>query len=115
MLKYGRKIILLELLLPFGIMVGMMYFLLIRPQKQQQEKVQNMLDNLEVGDSVVTIGGLHGIIDEIDTVEGVVVLNSEGIYLVFERRSIARVVSKGTEIDSVTEEPEVIDSEDIEE
>lgn len=96
-------------------MVGMMYFLLIRPQKQQQTKVQNMLDSLEVGDNVVTIGGLHGIIDEIDTEEGVVVLNSEGIYLVFERRSIARVVSKGTGMDSITDDSEVIDSDETEE
>lgn len=96
-------------------MIGMMYFLLIRPQKQQQTKVQNMLDSLEVGDNIVTIGGLHGIIDEIDTEEGTVVLNCEGIYLVFERRSIARVVSKGTEMDSITEESEVIDSDETEE
>lgn len=96
-------------------MIGMMYFLLIRPQKQQQEKVQSMLDSLAVGDSIVTIGGLHGIIDEIDTEEGTVVLNCEGIYLVFERRSIARVVSKGTEMDAITEESEVIDSDETEE
>lgn len=91
-------------------MIGMMYFLLIRPQKQQQEKVQSMLDSLEVGDSVVTIGGMHGVIDEIVTNEGTVVLDCEGIYLTFERRSIARVVNKGTEMVSTTEDLDVEES-----
>lgn len=91
-------------LLPFILMFGVMYFLLIRPQKKQQEKVQNMLDSLAVGDSVVTIGGLHGIIDEINDQTKTVVLDCEGIYLTFERRAIARVLSKGT--DTVGAEPE---------
>lgn len=91
-------------LLPFILMFGVMYFLLIRPQKKQQEKVQNMLDSLAVGDSVVTIGGLHGIIDEINDQTKTVVLDCEGIYLTFERRAIARVLSKGT--DTVAAEPE---------
>lgn len=95
------------MILPFGIMIGMMYFLLIRPQKQQQEKVQSMLDSLEVGDSIVTIGGMHGVIDEIDTGLGTVVLDCEGIYLTFERRSIARVVTKGTEVVSTTDDVQV--------
>ena len=38
-------------------MFAVMYFLLIRPQKKQQEQVKNMLDSLAEGDSVVTIGG----------------------------------------------------------
>lgn len=103
------------MILPFGIMIGMMYFLLIRPQKQQQEKVQNMLDSLEVGDSIVTIGGMHGVIDEIDTGLGTVVLDCEGIYLTFERRSIAKVVTKGTELVSTVDEVQVEEFDETEE
>lgn len=77
-----------------AITFGAMYFLLIRPQKKQQEQVRNMLDSLEEGDSVVTIGGLHGVVDEINDVNNTIVLDCEGIYLTFERRAIARVVSK---------------------
>ena len=104
----------LELVLPFGIMIGMMYFLLIRPQKKQQEKVQSMLDSLAVGANVVTIGGLHGVIDEIDTEEGTVVLDCEGIYLTFERRSIARVISEGTALVSPTDDIEESNSDETE-
>ncbi len=87
---------LLSPLLMFGIMFGIMYFLLIRPQKKQQEKVQNMLDSLAVGDSIVTIGGLHGIIDEINEEAKTVVLDCEGIYLTFERRAVSRITAKGS-------------------
>lgn len=88
---------LLSTLIMFGAMFGIMYFLLIRPQKKQQEKVQDMLANLQVGDSIVTIGGLHGIIDEINDAAKTVVLDCEGIYLTFERRAIARVVNKAAD------------------
>lgn len=89
----------------FGAMFGIMYFLLIRPQKKQQEEIQDMLSNLKVGDSIVTIGGLHGIIDEINEVAKTVVLDCEGIYLTFERRAVARVATKATDT-TTTAEPE---------
>lgn len=82
--------------LPFIIMLGIMYFLLVRPQQKQQKKTQAMLDSIQPGDSVITIGGLHGIVDEISADKKNVVLDCEGIYLTFERRAIARVSSKAT-------------------
>lgn len=94
----------LEFIISIAMMFGIMYFLLIRPQKKQQEKVQDMLSSLEPGDSIVTIGGLHGVIDEVNPEANTVVLDCEGIYLTFERRSIARVISKGTASVQTTEE-----------
>ena len=90
-----------------------MYFLLIRPQKKQQEKVQDMLANLEAGDSVVTIGGLHGVIDEINPEANTVVLDCEGIYLTFERRSVSRVTAKADDTLQTTEEVIVEEPEDF--
>lgn len=72
-----------------------MYFMMIRPQKKAQQKQQNMLDSVKRGDAVVTIGGLHGVIDEVRDAEKEVVLDCEGIFLTFERRAIARVISSG--------------------
>lgn len=48
------------ILLPFGLMALVMYFLLIRPQQQQRKKHQEMLSNLKKNDMVVTSGGLLG-------------------------------------------------------
>lgn len=104
---------LISALIPFIIMFAIMYFLLIRPQKKQQEKVQDMLSSLGVGDSVVTIGGLHGIIDEVNEEAKTVVLDCEGIYLTFERRAIARVVSKaGAETGTVAADAEDLGTND---
>ena len=42
------------------IMFGVMYFLMIRPQKKKEKAVKAMLDALKVGDRVCTIGGIYG-------------------------------------------------------
>ncbi|KAA9302481.1 preprotein translocase subunit YajC [Aerococcus sp. HMSC072A12] len=80
----------MSLLLYFIVFGGIMYFLMIRPQKKRQEKHRDMLSSMGVGDHAVTIGGLHGIIDEIDEVKNTITLDCEGVLLVFERSSIAR-------------------------
>ena len=61
------------LLLPLLLIVGF-YFLLIRPQRTKQRAQQALLSSLEVGDDVMTTGGIFGTIIEIDDEEGVVVV-----------------------------------------
>lgn len=41
-------------------MFALMYFLMIRPQKKRQKEEQQMRDNIQVGDEVITIGGICG-------------------------------------------------------
>lgn len=43
-----------------AVMFGAMYFLMIRPQKKRQEEMAKVRDNLKIGDTVVTIGGIRG-------------------------------------------------------
>ncbi len=45
---------------PILIMVLIFYFLLYRPQKNEQKRRRNMLDNLKKGNRVMTIGGIYG-------------------------------------------------------
>ncbi len=61
--------LLTSIILPFGAMAAIMYFLLIRPQQQQRKKHQDMLANLSKGDMVVTSGGLIGKIVKLDDKE----------------------------------------------
>lgn len=82
--------------LPFIIMMAIMYFLLIRPQKKQQQKKKDMLNSLQAGDHVITIGGLYGIVDEVNAANDTVVLDCEGVYLTFTRPAIARTLEAGT-------------------
>ena len=49
---------------------GLMYFLTIRPQKKKEEELKQMMETLEVGDSVLTTSGFYGTVIDIadDTV-----------------------------------------------
>lgn len=51
---------------PFAVLGLIFYFMLYRPNKQEQEKRKTLLDSLKVGDKVITIGGIYGTITKID-------------------------------------------------
>ena len=75
---------LLVSVLPFVLIMGVMYFFMIRPQQRQAQEKQQMLQALKKGDAIVTIGGLHGVVEE-------VVLDCEGIYLTYELSAVATI------------------------
>jgi preprotein translocase subunit YajC len=52
-------------LVPFALMFGVVYFLMIRPQQKKMKEVQSMLDNLKSGDEVFTVSGIIGKITQI--------------------------------------------------
>ena len=54
------------------VIFGVMYFLMIRPQKKEQKRLQAMLNSMEVGDSIVTTSGFYGVIIDM-TEEDVIV------------------------------------------
>lgn len=47
-------------LILMGVLLVVMYFFMIRPQKKQEKEIQNMRNNLQVGDEITTIGGIIG-------------------------------------------------------
>jgi preprotein translocase subunit YajC len=49
-------------LLPFLVILVIFYFILIRPGQTRQKKVQQMIDNLKVGDKIITNSGIYGTI-----------------------------------------------------
>lgn len=78
------------LLLPLLFLV-VLYMLLIRPQQRRQKEHQRQVSELQVGDDVVTIGGLHGRVTALtdDTMD---LLVTDDVVLRFARSSLARVV-----------------------
>ena len=75
-------------------MFVLFYFLLIRPQQKRQRNVQQMQGDLQKGDKIVTIGGLHGTVDALD--EGKIVIKcGDGSRLTYDRAAIRDVVEKG--------------------
>jgi preprotein translocase subunit YajC len=67
------------------------WFLLIRPQRQQQRKHADMLGQLKVGDEVITAGGIYGEVVQLDT-ERVMLEVDEDVRIAVARRAIASVV-----------------------
>jgi len=92
-------------------MFGFMYFLLIRPQRQQQRKHADLLSSLKPGDEVVTAGGIYGEVVQIDA-ERVMLEIDEDVRIAVARRAIASVVPP-EELDRLEpgEESETIDAE----
>jgi preprotein translocase subunit YajC len=78
---------LLFLYVPIGLIF---YFLVIRPQRQQQKKIKEMLANLKKNDEVITTSGIHGSVAIVKE-KTVVVRVDEGCRIEFDRESIAAV------------------------
>ncbi len=72
-------------------MFGFLYFLLIRPQRQQQRRHTELLSSLKPGDEVVTAGGIYGEVVELDA-ERVMLEIDEDVRIAVARRAIASVV-----------------------
>ncbi|MGG2055827.1 preprotein translocase subunit YajC [Lysinibacillus pakistanensis] len=79
--------------IPIVLMFVAMWFILIRPAKKRQQETQNMQSNLQRGDKVITIGGLHGVIDSIEDT-AVTLKISENVRVKFDRQAIGRVVNE---------------------
>jgi preprotein translocase subunit YajC len=47
-------------LLPFALVLAIFYFIILLPMKRKQQKVQEFVEGLKVGDKVITTGGIHG-------------------------------------------------------
>jgi preprotein translocase subunit YajC len=58
-------------LIPFALVLAIFYFIILLPMKRKQQKVQEFLNNLKVGDRVITTGGIHGQVTRLgdDTVQ----------------------------------------------
>lgn len=74
------------------VLFGIMYFLMIRPQRKEQKRVSAMLSSMEVGDSVVTTGGFYGVIIDM-TEEDVIVEfgNNKNCRIPMRKQAIAEV------------------------
>ena len=104
-------------------MFVLLWVLLIRPQRQRQQKQQHLLSSVEPGDEVLTVGGLYGIVRDIDEEDDLIVEIAEGIQVRIARRAVGGVVKPEDEddeldedLDEADETPEhedrVVDSED---
>ncbi len=90
----------IAMLVPLLFMLGVFYFLLIRPQRQQEKRRQEMLKALKKNDKVVTIGGIHGVVANIRPDDEVVTLKVDEpgkVRMKVSRSAISRIESAKTD------------------
>jgi preprotein translocase subunit YajC len=76
---------------------ALLWLLLIRPQRKRQTEQQRMLSSIELGDEVLTVGGLYGIVREVDEEDDLIVEIAEGIQVRIARRAVGGVVKPESE------------------
>ena len=76
--------------------IGVFYFFMIRPQQKKQKDQKSFVENLKEGDSVITVGGLHGRVASLDGAT-ITIEVDRGVKMTFEKSSIAREVGTKTE------------------
>jgi preprotein translocase subunit YajC len=107
----------LATLILLAAMFVLLWALLIRPQRQRQQKHQQLLGSVAPGDEILTVGGLYGIVQEIDDEDDLIVEIAEGIHVRIARRAIGGVVKPEDESDESDEDADrvepVNDSEEI--
>ena len=75
--------------MPFVIVLGVMYFMLISPQKKREKRMQDMRNSLEIGDGVITAGGIVGRVISIK--EDTLVIESASSKLRIKRWAVSEV------------------------
>ena len=82
--------------LPIIIMFAIFYFLLIRPQQKKAKQRNAMLGALKKGDKIVTIGGVHGTIQDLSD-DTITLRIAHNVNVTFDRGAINSVVSASNE------------------
>jgi len=90
----------------------LMYVLMIRPQRAKAQEQQRMLGTVAPGDEILTVGGIYGIVQELEPEEDggdLIVEIADGIHVRVARRALATVVKP----DDEEEDEESEDDEDV--
>ena len=78
------------LILPI-ILIIVFYFFLIRPQQKRAKEHRAMINRVEAGQKITTIGGIKGTIKAVDETSVIITVNSNGTEMTFEKPAIKQV------------------------
>ena len=68
---------------------AIMYFFMIRPQKKRQKEIEKFRNSLQVGDNVITSGGIHAVVKQIDPANNIVTVEiASGVKIQIEKSCI---------------------------
>lgn len=81
-------------MIPILLMIVIFYFLLIRPNQKKEKDRKKMIDLLQKGDKVITMGGMYGVVSSIKKEENIVVLKiGDGTKVEFAKSAIQGKIS----------------------
>ena len=83
-------------LVPFAMIIGIFYFLIIRPQNKKQKETQRMLSALKKGDKITPIGGIHGVIQSVKE-HSVIVKVDDDTKIEFSRSAVSGIEAPARE------------------
>jgi preprotein translocase subunit YajC len=72
-----------------GLMIAVFYFFMIRPQAKKAKQQKQFVNNLQKGDKIVTIAGIHGTVNKVNDDNTLMLEVSPGSYIKIERSSIS--------------------------
>jgi preprotein translocase subunit YajC len=101
-------------ILIIAVLFGVLWFAMIRPQRAKVQAQQRLLNTVEVGDEILTVGGIYGIVQEVEPDEDggdLVVEIAEGIHVRIARKALATVI-KPDEDDADEDAEDVADAAD---
>lgn len=104
----------LSMILPLVILLLVMYFLLIRPQKKREKEVNAMRSGVQVGDEIITIGGICGKIVKTKDESLVIQVGADKVKFEIMRWAVSKVVEEGKKT-SAKAKPEDYDKEEEQE
>ena len=96
---------LVSMLVPFGLIILVFYFLIIRPQNKKQKETQAMLSSIKKNDRVVTIGGIRGTVHAVRD-DAIVLKVDDEVKIEFNKSAIASVIRPQVSKDGSKEAPE---------
>jgi preprotein translocase subunit YajC len=76
-------------LIMMGLMILVFWMFMIRPQAKKAKQQKEMLNNLQKGDKIVTIAGIHGTINKINDDGTMMLETSPGSYIKIEKSSVS--------------------------
>ena len=91
MLETATTDALVSSILPFALVLVLMYVMIIRPQKKKEKKTEEMRSSIEIGDTVTTIGGIVGLVVAIKEDTIVLETGTDRSKIRFKRWAISEV------------------------
>ena len=85
-----------QLLIPFGLMFLVVYFLILRPQNKRAKEQREMIASLKRGDKVITSGGLIGTVSKVIDDNQLTLELAQGIEVQIVKGSVTQVLNKKT-------------------